>query len=92
MAQQKKHRIAFHLETTAKRMALHEAICRCPKCKESTLVRHPERRIVSAKRARTLRRRGESVWFDHNLPSGKARYSWLPNSAICVKTHSKETP
>jgi hypothetical protein len=42
----------------------------------STSVRHPGRQIVSAKSARLLRKRGESVWFDHTLPSGKARYSW----------------
>ena len=35
-----------------------------------------KRRIVGAKRACVLRRRGESVWYDHTLPSGKNRYSW----------------
>jgi hypothetical protein len=40
--------------------------------------KHPERRIIGSKRARKLRKRGESVWYDHTLPSGKARYSWMP--------------
>lgn len=44
------------------------------------LVRQNGRRVIGSQRARVLRKRGESVWFEFNMPSGKARYSWKPNA------------
>lgn len=35
------------------------------------------RRQVCARRARKLRKRGESVWYVGRTKTGKARYSWM---------------
>lgn len=39
-------------------------------------------RLVHAQRARKLRRRGESVRFSHNSPSGRAVYRWFKQARI----------
>lgn len=39
-------------------------------------------REVSAARARTLKRRGEFVWYSRRTSTGRARYQWLCNRRV----------